>query len=40
MHDPLLVHMFQSTRNLVDIFDYSLLLEVNLVLHSFFNHEL
>ena len=35
MHDSFLVHMLKSTRNLVYVFYYSLLLETYVLFHGF-----
>ena len=40
MHDSLLVHVLQSTRNLTDVFYYSLLLETYILLHRLLYYKL
>lgn len=40
MHDSLLMHVFEGTRDLMDVLDDALLLEVYFVLHGLLYHKL
>ena len=40
MHNALLMHVLQSSSNLVNVLNYFFLWEVNLVFHGFFDDKL